>query len=178
MVKETWFEKNKILGTILIIFGTITIMGIIIGSIFPDENSENIKEPDQQKIYGLNEKVNVGSFVYTFLDLKKRYSIGDEYFGDESDGVFFIFNVEIENIGNEANYINDEIYIIDSQGREFTQDDSAWMSLEDNLIFTELNPGLTKKGQIVFDVPENIEGKIGIKENMWSSDYIAFISWN
>ena len=177
MVKENWFEKHKVLGTALIIVGTIIVMGIIAGLIMPGEDANVVKEPEKQKIYSLNEEVTVGNFVYTFSDVKKRYSIGDEYFGDEADGVFLIFNVEVKNIGNEADYINDEIYIIDSQGREFAQDDDAWINLENNFIFTELNPGLTKKGQIIFDVPEDIEGKIGIKENMWSSDYAVFISW-
>lgn len=178
MKKESWFEKHKVLGTILIIVGTIIVMGIIAGLIMPGEDANVVKESEKQKVYGLNEEVIVGNFVYTFSNLKKRYSIGDEYFGDKADGVFLIFDVEVENIGNEADYINNEIYIIDSQGREFAQDDDAWINLEDNFIFTELNPGLTKKGQIIFDVPENVEGNLAIKKSAWSSDYLAFISWS
>jgi hypothetical protein len=178
MKKESWFEKHKILGTILIIAGTIIVMGIIVGSFFPDENSKTTKEPVQQKIYNLNEEVIVGDFVYKFSNFKERHSIGDEYFGDDANGIFLIFDIEVENKGNQADYINNEIYILDDQGREFAQDDDAWIYLEDNFIFEELNPGLKKKGQIIFDIPENIEGKLAIKKNIWSSDYVAFISWD
>ena len=91
--------------------------------------------------------------------------------------ILLIIDVEVENTGNEADYINNEIYIIDNQGREFEQDDDAWIYLDDNFIFEELNPGLTKKGQIIFDVPKDIEGKIGIKKSMWSSDFSVYVSW-
>ncbi|MFH1311480.1 MAG: DUF4352 domain-containing protein [Nanoarchaeota archaeon] len=175
MKQESWFERHKILGTILIIVGTIIVMSIIVGLIMPKENPGSSNE--EQTVYGLNEKVIVGNFAYKFSNLRKQYEIGNDHFGDKANGIFLIFDVEVENIGNQAEYINDKIYIIDNQGREFAQDDGAWIYLKDNLVFEKLNPGLTKKGQIIFDVPANIEGKIGIKKNMWSSDYAVFISW-
>jgi len=134
-------------------------------------------EKDSDLIFSLNEPIIINDFEYIFTKYYTTPYIGSEYLGKEASGIFIIFDLEVTNLGNSADYINNEIYIIDEQGREFSQDDDAWIYLDDNFIFEELNPGLTKKGQIIFDVPEGIKGYLGIKKSMWGSDYEVFISW-
>jgi len=141
--------------------------------------SDDINTPAKEsktQTYSLNEKIILDNFEYTFTNVQESSKVGNEYLGDDASGVFVIIDVEVKNIGNEADYINNEIYILDNQGREFEQDDDAWIYLDDNFIFEELNPGLTKKGQIIFDIPKDIERKIGIKKSMWSSDFSAYVS--
>jgi len=143
-----------------------------------DNTPQNPTPESSQKIYSLGEKVPVDDFVYTFTNYETTNYVGGEYFGNDANGIFVIFDLAVENQGAEADYINNEIYIIDDQGREFSQDDSSWVYLDDNFIFEELNPGLTKRGQIIFDVPENIKGKLCIKKSMFSDECVNYISWN
>lgn len=177
--KEDNFISKHPYYTILIFFGILIILSMFanIGSETNSQsNSVNVPENTIQT-YSLGDKFVLENFAYTFTNLEKTSFVGNEYFGDEANGEFLIFDVSVENVGNEADYINNEIYLIDNQGREFEQDDDAWIYLDDNLIFEELNPGLTKKGQIIFDVPENSNYKIGIKKSAWSSDFSAYVTF-
>jgi len=173
--EEGWISKHPYY-TIGIFFGVLIIISII-SNISSDNSQEEVESSATTiQTYSLGNKIVVENFAYTFTNVQGTSIIGSEYFNDQADGIFWIIDVEVENIGNEAEYINNEIYIIDNQGREFEQDDDAWVYLDNNLVFEELNPGLTKKGQIIFDIPEGTTGKIGIKKSMWSSDFSAYVS--
>jgi len=139
-----------------------------------NSNSGNL---NANKDYNLNEGIVVNNFQYVFTNPQIQSSVGDSYSGKDADGSFLILNLKVTNLGNEADYINNEIYFIDEQGREFSQDDDAWVYLENNFIFEELNPSLTKSGQIIFDIPKNLNGKLCIKENLYSSNCKAYVSW-
>jgi len=180
--EDNWISKHPYY-TIGIFFGVLIILFVISnigsenGSQGTEINTENSIKTEEISVYSLGDRVVVENFAYTFRDVTEKIYVGSNYFKEYPNGIFLVFDVEVENIGNKADYINNEIYIIDNQNREFEQDDGAWAYLEDNLIFEELNPGLTKKGQIIFDVPKDIDGKIGIKKSSWSSDFSAYISW-
>ena len=153
------------------------------GTLAPTDNSgaQTIPSTETTTPYSLGQTFTFGEFNYKYTNMQTKSYVGEYLYGtlmgDEPNGIYLIFDVEIENIGNEANYINDAIYIIDSQGREYEQDDSAWIYLDDNIVFDELNPGLTKKGQIIFDVPQNLDGKLCMKKSSWSSDCSVYISY-
>lgn len=125
----------------------------------------------------LGDKVIAGDFAYTFNDMTKSKQIGENvagtFFGEKADGTFIILDVTIENIGKESSTISIGSYvkILDDQGRTFEHDSMAEIYLkEEAFTFTQLQPGLPKRGKIVFDVPENINGKIELSTGVWSSD--------
>jgi hypothetical protein len=60
--------------------------------------------------------------------------------------------------------------LIDENGSEYSPDSGAWM-LPDSLgLITELNPEVTKKGAVIFDVPRShryrlqVSGGYGLRE--------------
>jgi hypothetical protein len=125
----------------------------------------------------LGDKVVAGDFAYTFNSMTTSKQIGEDvygtFMGDKADGIFIILDVTIENIGKESQtiLIDSYIKIIDDQGRTFKYDAMAGIYLKDEAFsFTQLQPGLPKRGKIVFDVPENINGKIELSTGLWSSD--------
>lgn len=131
--------------------------------------------------YSLNEEITIGDFKYTLHGVKSKTQVGESIMGvEEADGIFLIADVTVENIGNEPEYFQDNIFIVDSQGREFEEDIDAKMYYGYDNLFSgmdKLQPGLPKRAEIIFDVPKDTEGKIGIKKSMWSSDFSAYISW-
>ena len=125
----------------------------------------------------LGDKVIAGDFAYTFNDMTKSKQIGENiagtFMGEKADGIFLILDVTIENIGKESNniLIGSYVKILDDQGRTFEHNPTAEIYLKDDAFtFTQLQPGLPKRGKIVFDVPENLNGKIEITTSLWSSD--------
>ncbi len=144
-------------------------------------NSNSIPKENGILLYSLNEEIIIGDFKYILHGVKSKTQVGESILGiEKADGIFLIADVTIENINNEPEYFQDNIFIVDSQGREFEEDIDAKMYYGYDNLFSSLDklqPGLPKRAEIIFDVPKDTEGKVGIKKSMWSSDFSAHISW-
>lgn len=138
----------------------------------------------QAQNYNLNERVVWGDWAYTIHKVETKNELGSylfgEFYGEKADGVFLIFDITIENVGKESNYyLFDLIQVIDNQERVFDKDGIAEIYLDegDGFGFEQLQPGLPKKGKMVFDVPKDINGKLRISKGIFSSKYV-YVSWN
>lgn len=107
--------------------------------------------------YDFNEKIVSGDFEWVFKKQFTTKSISNGFWSETPDGIFFIIDVEVTNKGKEAEYVSPSLVkLIDDQGREFTSSSYSFTyegSLEEGL----LNPGLTRKGAIIYDVPKDME---------------------
>jgi hypothetical protein len=144
------------------------------------EVSTTKEETTEPQSYGLGDKVTIGNFAYTFQDYETSNEIGgSQYFeGQVPDGIFLIFDVTIENIAKESKTIwGSNVIVVDDQDRRFEHDTMAEIYLDDSFSFEQMQPGLPKKGKIVFDVPKDISGYIEVSnDNMWA-DEVKHISW-
>jgi len=185
--EDGWISKHPYY-TIGIFFGAIIILSMI--SNLGSDNSSNIETntnsgnslPTENglPVYSVGDEVIVEDFKYILHGVETKSEIEGYFSNEKADGVFLIIDLTMENIGNTAEYLNDEIYIVDDRGREFEEDTDAKYKLDDSERFGSLdkiNPGLSKRGKMVFDVPADIKGKVGIKKSIWSSDFSVFISW-
>jgi len=143
-------------------------------------NSSKLPKENSNKIptYSIKEPFVLGNLKYTLNSVETKDKLTKVWGVKKAEGTFLIINMTMKNIGNEPEYVNDEIYVIDSQGRKFENDYESGVYLDEELSSIEkINPSMSKTGQLVFDIPTNLSGEIGIKENMWNSNYGAFIQW-
>ena len=147
---------------------------ILSGTVSPDGGSSG----GEVVTYGLNEPVIVDNFEYTFTSMERKDQISGAlgFLNSEANGEFIILSVTIKNIGNEGDYINDEIYLVDEQGREFSQDSEVSYYLDDSFGYDELNPSLSQSGSMAFDVPVGLTGKVCIKSGVWSDKCKAYVN--
>lgn len=141
-----------------------------------------ITTPEVPKEYFLGDYIYAGDFKWKVTQIQKAEYIG-EYFGDTligqtADGIYLIIDVEVENIGNSANYLMDTfLKLIDNRGREFSPNSVAAIYLKpagSSLMFNSINPGIIKKGKIVFDVPKDaIITNLRISSNLLSSSFYS-----
>lgn len=194
-IKEKWkFQISGGLKIVLVIILFIIYAASLATSNYnhPNNNlqtgqnlNKNINAQTEIKEYHLGDEVSVGDFKWKIIDMTTATELGDDimgnFYGQKADGIFVIFDVEVENIGSSAEYLTDSyVKIIDDQNREFSPDSTAAFYLKPEgsaLVFDQINPGITKKGKIVYDVPENLKGYLEISSNnIWSSDK-AYVSW-
>jgi len=169
--EKNWFQRHPI-WTILIalfLFGQVLSLAK-----YDSPKNQNVAQINS---YSFGEGILIGEFKYTFTNVRVTPYVGGSYVGKSADGEYLIFDLTVENVGNEAKYINDEIFIIDNLNREFDQDSSSWAYLENNIILKKLNPGLIKEAQIIFDVPEGTVGKLCLKKSAISSNCAAYVEW-
>jgi len=112
-------------------------------------------------VAGLGDTVADGAFAFTVTALEcGEQSVGPDLLKEEAQGQFCLLDLEVTNIGNQAQLLaTDAQYLVDRSGREFSVDDLATMALEpDSLVFAEqINPGNSFTGTLVFDVPPDAE---------------------
>jgi len=140
--------------------------------------SDDQNKEEETQFYSFGDKVTVGTFAYTFHDYQTNAIVGSEYLAEEADGIFLIFDVTIENIGDKSEHIwGSYVKVIDDQGRSFEHDTTAEIYSDDSFSFEQMQPGLPKKGKIIFDVPKDIKGYIEISSDSMWSDEKKYVSW-
>ena len=168
--KKSWIKEHPIIFAVGMIF---LVSGLF--SLFAGDNSTQTNNESQQttyqkqtqtqvKEYSINEPVVAGDFLWEIKGFYNTTQIGeyfmDTFVGEKADGVFLVFDVEVTNVGSSAEYLSDSyMKLIDSQGRKFSANSVAAYYLKPQgsaMTFDLINPGITKKGKVVFDVPANI----------------------
>ncbi len=129
------------------------------------------------KVYNTGETFTVGDFAYTFNRITMPTSVGSGFLEKSADGLFVVIDVTVENLSKEPRYWDSYVTIVDDKDRTYERDTSAEVYLgNEALIFENLQPGLPKRGIIIFDVPTNLKGAIKVTSNIFSGDtaYVSF----
>ena len=137
--------------------------------------------------FKLGNKVIVGDIAYTLhsktekSEIGKYYGYGDyeSFLGEKADGIFYIFDITIENIGKESvTFWQTNVKIYDMEGRTFDPDTTAQIYLDDSFGYDQLQPGLPKRGKLAFDVPQGLNGKLELSNTNLLSNQKEYVSWN
>lgn len=118
--------------------------------------------------YKFTDEIIAGDFKWTFLTNKqqKSFASGNMFIPSYvADGNYLIIQVEVENVGKQAEHFDNSLMkLLDIKGREFISDNSATAAYNGQSSFVlfsgfgdTINPGIIKKGYVVFDIPENLE---------------------
>ena len=189
---STWLKVLIIIILIGLSWGLTNQIGLT-GEVINEQTGEiegaGIETNQQEKeseteIYSFGDKVTIGNFAYIFHSYETETEIRSKYSGDvqeKSDGIFLILDLTVENIGKKSeDFSPNLIKIIDERGREFEHDFNAeiWMDDEYDISYEQIQPGLSKRGKIIFDVPENLKGFIGVFDSSFWPDEVKYVSWN
>ena len=189
--KKVWYKRWWAV-TCFIIIGLVILGNVFSGndsSPAPSNSNEQINSQEQitakagakteeVKTYAIGDSIQAGDFKWKIIKSSTATEIGEDilgtFFGEKADGIFIILDVEIENTGKSAEYLMDSfLKLVDEQGREFSPNSAAAIYLKPQcsaLMFEQVNPGIVKKGKIVFDVPAGLEvATIRISSDVLSS---------
>lgn len=165
--KKAWYKRWWAIA-IFIFIGLIILSRLFGGNDTStekgnaDEGNNAPVQKQEEKVYQLGEEIQAGDFTWKIMGASTAKEIGQDlagtFLGETADGIFVIVDVEVSNTANSAKYLtNSYVKLIDEQGREFSPDTVAAFYLKPEgsaLIFEQINPGITKKGKMVYDVPE------------------------
>lgn len=183
-IKKAWYARWW--AIVLYVFIGLIILGAIFGGNNPSSSSQNgnqnagtdITQQPAQTTYSIGDSIKAGDFTWKITKVSTASQIGEDvygtFFGEKADGVFVILDVEVSNTGNSAKYLMDSfVKLVDEQDREFSPSTSAAIYLKPEgsaLMFEQINPGITKKGKIVYDVPQGLKvANLRISSNLLES---------
>jgi hypothetical protein len=87
--------------------------------------------------------------------------IGEDPFSMTTENEFLIVNVSVMNNDSEGRVMDTSMFtLVDEGGRTYDASSEAFMYLESSQSFflENVNPGLSRTGDIVFEVPEGLSG--------------------
>ena len=157
-----WFKKHKILTVLLIIILLAVVGGALGGG--GDDQSTSRTEPEVKKETaqeaGLGQTARDGKFEFTVNGVEcGKPNIGSEYLTKAAQGQYCLLNVAVKNIGDEAQSLfSDNQYLLNAGGQKFSADDAATIYASSDPTsgwYSEINPGNTVNGVIVFDLPKD-----------------------
>lgn len=121
---------------------------------------------------GIGDKARDGKFSFVVRSVRCGIkSVGDSYLGKKAQGQFCRLALSITNIGDEPqSMFADNQYAFDSKGRRFTADSEAAVYDDSSrLLFEDINPGNTLKGNVYFDIPVGAKlTKVELHDSMFS----------
>lgn len=189
---DTFTKKNLSykIPTGIKVVSLVALLFIVITLIPKDDTTQYAPQPEvikkepvqpteQQKLFEIGDEIIAGEFKWKITKVTKQTEIGQyigsNFLGVKANGEFLILDVEVENIGKSANYLTDSfIKLVDDQGREFSSNPSGAFYLDHNsaILFDTINPGIVKKGKVVFDVPVDLKVvNVRISNNLLESSY-------
>jgi len=172
-----WFKKKRFIIPIVLVALAIGSRGVSSES---DNSSSQGQSQSQSptsssdvKTPGFGDKVSDGNFEFTVKSAKCGIGqVGDSTLGKKAQGQYCEIAVTVTNIGNEAaTMFTDNQTVFDDKGRKFSPDSGAMIYLpeENSPWLTDINPGNTLKGILLFDVPEGITlDHIELHDSMYS----------
>ncbi len=119
------------------------------------ESGAETNEVQTQEVFSVGETVKMGDLQFSVNDV--RTSAGDDFFKPEQGNVYFIVDSTISNLASESANISSLLMfkLVDDEGYNYqvTLGPDTRGSLDG-----ELGPGRKMRGELAFEVPENVQG--------------------
>jgi hypothetical protein len=162
--KKSIFKKWWFWVIVIIIIGKVASSGGK-GSTTNTSSTNDTKQAtkttetkkEEAKQYKVGDVVAAGDFQYKVLNVSDAKQVGNEYANKKTDNNYIIVSVEVKNTGKEAKTFDSSLFKLKTNdGTTFNSDGGAGIYANtDNKTFLEqVNPGITVKGNIVFETPK------------------------
>ncbi|MEX2287556.1 MAG: DUF4352 domain-containing protein [Planctomycetaceae bacterium] len=120
--------------------------------------------------YQMRETISIGYTSYTVWKAWWPNKLSDNQFLNEKPDASWLFvELSVRNDDKKERTIP-PFELIDENGAEYGASAKSWQVEQSIGILDSLNPGVSKQGRIVFDVPRNHSYKLKISGGFWSSD--------
>jgi len=158
--KKNWFARHKFLTVVL----AIVVIGIVVMSSSSSDKTgtDNTAKTDKKVTTAkIGEPARDGKFEFTVKGLEcGKASVGsNQYLTKTAQGQYCLLSVTVKNIGNEKQSLfSANQKLLDVSNKEYSADDTAtiYAAPEGSSWFSDINPGNTVEGSIVFDVPKDV----------------------
>jgi len=137
--------------------------------------------PAAPQVAKIGTPVRDGKFQFTITSVSHAKSVGDtaDGFGDTAQGRYTILHVTVTNISSQPQTLFDSNqYVFDASGRKYDVSTSADMDINgasDSVLFNDINPGNTVRGELAFDMPAGLKA---VKAELHDSAFSGGVTVN
>ena len=110
---------------------------------------------------------------YTVTKVRTTEALGDQEYGlgEKANGTFVVVDLKITNRKNETKtFMDNSAKLVTKDGNAYKSSTEASLSLKDDLMLEDIQPDLTTKGSIGYDVPASkVAGSKLVIEDIWGN---------
>jgi hypothetical protein len=157
-------KSNKGLIFFIVAVATILVCGgiSVLAVVFGNGGKPTAATPDAPgqpgvQAVGVNQPAKDGKFQFTVTSVEcGSAQVGNEFLNQKAQGQYCLVRMFVANIGNEAKMFDaSNQYAFNGSGQKYSADSAASVYLDDsNSFLTNINPGNSVNGIIVFDIPK------------------------
>lgn len=159
-VKKSSKRNWIILAVVVFLF--IGLLGSGVESETPTTSQTTTEEPksNEPTIAKIGQPAKDGAFEFTVKGIScNNASVGtNEYMTKQAQGQYCLLTVSVKNVGDKAQSLfSANQKLLNDSKQEFSADDVATMYASPNSSswYSNINPGNTVEGTIVFDLPKD-----------------------
>jgi hypothetical protein len=176
--KHTWIKVLLILGAcfLVLVGGCAALIGSAANEVskeLAEDSSGDVSDPSEVKATAsLNEPLSLKGTTYKVTDVRTADSVGDSYSRERANGTFVIVDVQLTNEKKEpATIMANALTLVGGNGSAYSTSDDAFLALDDELILEEIQPGVSERGKLVYDLPPSaVKGAELQVEDLFSDD--------
>jgi hypothetical protein len=136
-----------------------------------DDKKKDDSDDSDESSGQVGEAVTNAGTTYKVTSARTASSIGDtEFLGATADGKFVIVNLELTNNKDETKTFTDgAAKVRTTDGNEYEGSNDAMMAFgDDSLFLKEIQPDLTTRGKLAFDIPPSkVHGSTLVIEDLF-----------
>lgn len=130
-----------------------------------DEKSEKEekaeKKESEPKGFKIGDVAAAGDMTYKVHSVKTASSVGTDFLAEKAKGEFVIVEIEVTNNSNDSSLVTSSFFTLKQGEKKYEANSMASLVANsdrgnDDFLVADLNPDLTMKGVIVFDVSEKV----------------------
>ena len=114
-------------------------------------------------------EVNLGYLSYVIGGAAWLERLPEPYSNESPDAAFLVIVLSVTNNDNTSSNIP-PFQLIDSRGAEYDTSSKSWRLKRSIRALESLNPGVTKKGVILFDIPKRTDYKLKLSGGYLSGE--------
>ncbi len=125
--------------------------------------SKKKEEPEEESTAGIGEVVEVDDGIWIVTSSRQESQLADQFGGimPPKQGNFIIVDFRFKNDASDSKTLHTAaMKLIDEDGRESDPDTDSfgYIPQEKNVLLEQVNPGVTKEGQVIFSVSPDASG--------------------
>lgn len=140
-----------------------------------EPKKEQPKQKEEAKTAKIGDTLKVGKVEFVVSKKSTANKVGPEMLEKKANGTFLILDVSVKNNDKESITTDSSFFKLKANGKTYEADGEATIYANDNNNFLaqDVNPDVTVKGKIVFDVPADVaksnDLKLQVQTGFWGT---------
>lgn len=175
--QRPWYKKKRWILSLGVLLLIVAVSAGSSGGGGTTDNGGGGGDEEQGKSGSVGQPLENAGTTYEVTSATTAATIGEQEFGSgaKADGQFVIVKLSLTNNKDETKTFSDSsAKLVTTDGKSYETSSDAIFAVEDSLILKDIQPDLTTKGTLVFDVPPaKVAGSKLVVEDLFGSGEIT-----